>query len=72
MAHLQGGINMHEIQSSTLTAKQAAQYVGVSYWTLLNLVKQKQIKHFRGGVKILFRKTSLDEWMFKSEEASLR
>ena len=72
MAHLQGGINMHEIHSPTLTAKQAAQYVGVSYWTLLNLVKQKQIKHFRGGAKILFRKTSLDEWMTKFEEASLR
>jgi len=63
---------MLEIKSPTLTAKQAAQYIGISYWTLLNLVREGQIRHFRGGNKILFRQTSLDEWMYEAEEASIR
>jgi excisionase family DNA binding protein len=63
---------MFQIQNLTLNAKQAAQYVGVSYWTLLSLARQGQIKHFRGGNKLLFRQKSLDEWMASGEEASIR
>lgn len=63
---------MLDIQSPTMNAKQAAQYIGISYWTLLNLTRQGQIKHFRGGNKLLFRQKSLDEWMSEAEDASIR
>ncbi|MCL2187949.1 MAG: helix-turn-helix domain-containing protein [Defluviitaleaceae bacterium] len=63
---------MLKIQSPTLTAKQAATYIGVSYWTLLGLARQGRIKHFRGGNKILFRKTSLDTWIDEAEAASIK
>ena len=63
---------MFEVQSQTLTAKQAAEYIGVSYWTLLSLVRQGKIKHFRVGNRILFREHTLDQWMTESEEASIR
>ena len=63
---------MYEISSPTLNAKQAAQYIGISYWTILSLAKQGQIKHFRGGNKILFRQKSLDEWITISENKSIR
>ena len=46
---------MNEIKSPTLNAKQAAQYIGISYWTLLDLARQGKIKHFRGGNRLLFR-----------------
>ena len=62
---------MTTIQSPTLPAKQAAQYIGISYWTLLSLVRQGRIKHFRGGSRILFRQATLDEWMEASEKASV-
>jgi excisionase family DNA binding protein len=63
---------MFEVQSQTLTAKQASQYIGVSYDTLLKLVRQGQIKHFRGGNRILFRQNTLDQWMTDCEEASIK
>ena len=55
-----------------LNAKQASKYLGISYWTILSLARQGQIKHFRGGKKILFRLKNLDEWMSKAEEESIR
>jgi len=63
---------MTEIKSSTLNARQAAKYIGISYWTLLSLARQGHIKHFRGGNRLLFRMQSLDEWMSESEEVSMR
>ena len=63
---------MVEIKSTTLSAKQAAQYLGISYWTILTLAREGQIKHFRGGNRLLFRQKSLDEWMSEAEEASIR
>jgi len=63
---------MLNIQSPVLNAKQAAQYLGVSYWTLLDLARQGKIKHFRGGNRLLFRQTSLDEWITEAELASIK
>ena len=63
--------NLSEL-TITLNAKQAASYIGISYWTLLNIARQGKIKHFRGGNKLLFRQKSLDEWMAQEEEASIK
>ena len=41
------------IQSPTLTAKQAAQYIGVSYWTLLSLVRQGLLNHPRLKARVV-------------------
>lgn len=59
---------------ATLTAKQGAEYLGVSYWRLLEMVKGGEIPHIRvsGGKRILFRKESLDKWLQDQEEASVR
>ena len=62
---------MPEVNSPTLNAKQAAMYIGVSYWTLLSLVRKGLIKHFKGGNKLLFRQQTLDEWMKMGEEESI-
>jgi len=63
---------MLNIPNPVLNAKQAAQYIGVSYWTLLDLARQGQIKHFRGGNRLLFRRQNLDDWMSAAEEASIK
>ena len=58
--------------STTLSAKQAAFYLGVSYWTLLSMVREGKIRHFKVGSKILFRQQSLDEWIVAAEEESIQ
>lgn len=58
---------MH-IQRATFSAKEAAEYLGVSYWLILEMVKRKQINPIRAGNRYLFRQTALDEWMARQEE----
>ena len=57
--------------SQTFTAKQAAEYLGTSYWSLLSLAKQGNVKHYRVGNRILFRQKSLDNWIDEQEENSI-
>lgn len=59
------------LEKLTLTAKEAAQLFGVSYWLITQLVKQNKIPHFRMGGKILFRKESLLKYMQDEERATL-
>ncbi|WP_270182947.1 helix-turn-helix domain-containing protein [Alkalihalobacillus sp. CinArs1] len=47
----------------TLTAKEAAEYLGVSYWLILEMAKRKEIPHVRAGKRVLFRKESLLAWV---------
>lgn len=55
----------------TMTAKEAAQFVGVSYWLLLQLVKQKRIPAIHAGKRVLFRKQTLIQWMEQQEQESM-
>ena len=59
-----------KIQRTTLTAKEAAEYLGVSYWLITQLVRRKQIPCSRVGKRILFRKEALD--IYLSKQDSLR
>lgn len=63
------------IKTITFTAQEAAAYIGVSYWLILELAKRKQIKHIRAGTGrgiVLFRKESLDEWLSSKEDESVK
>ena len=51
---------VERVQRTTLTAKEAAEYLGISYWLITQLVKRKQIPCSRVGKRILFRKEALD------------
>lgn len=70
---LKGGENMavERIQRTTLTAKEAAKYLGISYWLITQLVKRKQIPCSRVGKRILFRKEILDIYLSEKEKNSL-
>ncbi len=57
---------------STLTAKEAAKYLGISYWLCLEMCKRGEVPHIRAGSRVLFRRESLDQWMAAQEQASVR
>ena len=62
---------LYKIHKTTLTAKEAAEYLGISYWLITQLVRKKQIPCSRVGKRILFRKEALDIYLSKKENDSL-
>ena len=60
-----------KIHRTTLTAKEAAEKLGISYWLITQLVRRKQIPCSRVGKRILFRKEALDIYLSKKENDSL-
>lgn len=55
----------------TLSAKEAAKLLGVSYWLLLEMAKKHEVPHIRAGKRVLFRTESLEAWMDKQEQNSM-
>lgn len=58
-------------QRVTMDAKEAAAWVGVSYWLILELAKKKEIPAIRAGGRVLFRAESLSKWMDQQEAKSM-
>ena len=58
-------MELEEVTRTTLTMKETAEYLGVSYWLVTQLVKRKQIPCSRVGGKVLFRKEALDKYLPK-------
>lgn len=52
--------------------KEAADYLGISYWLINQLAKRKQIPCSKVGGKYLFRVKALDEYLTQKEEASVQ
>lgn len=64
-------MELEKVTRTTLTMKETAEYVGVSYWLVTQLVKRKQIPCSRVGGKVLFRKEALDKYLNEKEKASI-
>ena len=64
-------VDLPKVERKTLTMKETAEYLGVSYWLVTQLVKRKQIPCSRVGGKVLFRKEALDNFLQKQEDASI-
>ena len=62
---------LDNIKRTTITAKEAAEYLGILYWLITLLVKRKQIPCSRVGKRILFRKEALDIYLSKKENDSI-
>lgn len=60
-----------KVERTTLTMKETAEYLGVSYWLVNQLVRRKQIPCARVGGKILFRVQALDEYLREKEQKSI-
>lgn len=63
------------MEKATIPAKAGAEYLGLSYWKTLEMVKAGKLPHIRvGGDKagrVLFRRESLDRWLEEQENASV-
>lgn len=62
---------IEKIQRTTLTMKEASEYLGISYWLINQLVRRKQIPCARVGGRVLFRVQALDEYLNNKEQESI-
>ena len=65
-------MEFQEVKRITLTMREAADYLGISYWLINQLVKKKQIPYSKVGGKFLFRVKALDAYLCEKERASVR
>ena len=61
-----------EVRKITLSMKEAADYLGVSYWLVSELARRKEIPFSKLGGKYLFRTQSLNEYLSKKEQESIK
>lgn len=64
-------MELQKIQRTTLTMKEAAEYLGISYWLINQLVRRKEIPCSKVGGKFLFRVQVLDEYLNSKEQESV-
>jgi len=51
------------LERTTLNTIEVAEYLGLSRDFVYALVARNEIKHIRIGSRIIFKKTSIDEWL---------
>lgn len=64
-------MELHKVQRTTLTMKEAAEYLGISYWLINQLLRRKEIPCSKVGGKFLFRIQVLDEYLSSKEQESV-
>ena len=64
-------MEIQKVQRTTLTMKEAAEYLGISYWLINQLVRRKEIPCSKVGGKFLFRVQVLDEFLSSKEQESV-
>ena len=64
-------MELEKVTRTTLTMRETAEYLGVSYWLVTQLVRRKQIPCSRVGGKVLFRKEALDKYLNEKEKTSI-
>ena len=61
-----------KVERTTLTMKETAEYLGISYWLVNQLGRRKQIPCARVGGRVLFRVQALNEYLKEKEENSIK
>ncbi len=61
-----------KVERTTLTMKETAEYLGISYWLVNQLVRRKQIPCARVGGRVVFRVQALNEYLREKEENSIK
>ena len=64
-------MELQKVQRTTLTMKEAAEYLGISYCLINQLVRRKEIPCSKVGGKFLFRIQVLDEYLSSKEQESV-
>ncbi|MGC8230977.1 helix-turn-helix domain-containing protein [Pseudobacillus badius] len=52
----------------TMTVQEAADYLGVSTDTIYNMIREKEIPHFRVRRRIFFTRSAINEWIREQEQ----
>lgn len=60
-----------KVERTTLTMKETAEYLGISYWLVNQLVRRKQIPCARVDGRVLFRVQALEEYLREKEQKSI-
>lgn len=55
-----------------INAKTAAEYLGISYWSMTELARKKKIPFVPIGDRPHFRKETLDQWVTNQEQATVK
>lgn len=61
-------LNSNAKEKRVLDSVEAAQYLGISYWLIRKLVREKKIPHYKIESKTLFTKEILDKYIQDSLE----
>ena len=64
--------NLAKVERTTLTMRETAEYLGISYWLVNQLVRRREIPCARVGGRVLFRVQALDEYLKEKEEKYLK
>lgn len=59
------------MQRKTMTAEEAAQYIGIHKETIYVMARKREIPHIRIRRRIFFSQETLDAWMRDLEQKSL-
>lgn len=57
-------------EEKILNIKELAEYLHCSVSTIRNMVRNNEIPFFRVGVKICFRQSAIDRWIYAKERQS--
>lgn len=61
-------MNNENLGKRILDSSEAAQYLGISYWLIRKLVREKKIPYYKIESKTLFTKEILDQYIQNSLE----
>ena len=61
-------LNSNKKEKRVLDSVEAAQYLGISYWLIRKLVREKKIPYYKIESKTLFTKEILDKYIQDSLE----
>jgi len=59
------------IEHETIVAKEVGKMLGISEWAVYDWTRRKILPHVRAGKRVLFRRSSILQWLEEQEKASM-
>ncbi|MEZ7892704.1 MAG: helix-turn-helix domain-containing protein [Candidatus Wallbacteria bacterium] len=56
----------------TVNAREIAKFIGISYWSVLEMCKRGEIPYIPVGKKKLFRLDSIEQWLTLRESSTIK
>lgn len=63
---------MNNIETNLLNTREAAEFLHISYWNLLDLVRRKKIPHIRYSRQVFFKQKTLESFINELEASSVK